>query len=513
MITSMASVIDPNIFRAYDIRGKADKNLTVEACRLVGAAFGEVLIEKYGKEHPHPSVVVGRDARTHSPKFEDALVEGLASVGCRVLRMGETPSPLNYFTICTRKLDGGVQITASHNPKEDNGIKLQIRNAEAFSGEDLQRLRERIEKKNQESFDFAQDKSRIKNQESGSVEEIDAVTPYLDFLEKTFRGAGKGKKIVIDTGNGIAGPVYSKALKLVGCEVTQLYTEPDGTFPNHPADPSKFSTLQELQRTVLGQDADLGFGFDGDGDRMGLVDERGSIVTADQTLLLLAQDHLRRSPGAPVIFTVSNSSLLLTEIGRLGGKPVMCKVGHSYVEHAMREYGAQLGGEQSGHFFCGEDYYGFDDALVAALRILSIVNRKEIEDVETPRRGVSEKRGTETPSQGVSTKKSAHVFFSVSSLVSQFPKVFQLPEMSTACPDDKKVGIERQVTAHFQEKYPVNTLDGARVDFGDGAWAGIRFSNTSPCLSICMEARSEAKLKEIEREVMEHMRTYAEVEL
>ncbi|OGJ62975.1 hypothetical protein A3A67_04555 [Candidatus Peribacteria bacterium RIFCSPLOWO2_01_FULL_51_18] len=495
-------MIDPNIFRAYDIRGKADKNLTVEACRLVGAAFGEVLIEKYGKEHPHPSVVVGRDARTHSPKFEDALVEGLASVGCRVLRMGETPSPLNYFTICTRKLDGGVQITASHNPKEDNGIKLQIRNAEAFSGEDLQRLRERIEKKNQESFDFAQDKSRIKNQESGSVEEIDAVTPYLDFLEKTFRGAGKGKKIVIDTGNGIAGPVYSKALKLVGCEVTQLYTEPDGTFPNHPADPSKFSTLQELQRTVLGQDADLGFGFDGDGDRMGLVDERGSIVTADQTLLLLAQDHLRRSPGAPVIFTVSNSSLLLTEIGRLGGKPVMCKVGHSYVEHAMREYGAQLGGEQSGHFFCGEDYYGFDDALVAAMRVLSIL--------QTPRLGKplllvkKRKSAAAVPGRGVA---------GISTLVEQFPKVYQLPELRPHCPDDKKADVTSRVTAHFQKKYPVNTLDGARVDFGDGAWAGIRFSNTSPCLSICMEARSEAKLKEIEREVMEHMRTYAEVEL
>ncbi len=479
--------LDPHIFRAYDIRGKADSQLTEEACELIGKAFGAVLIEKYGKEHPSPSVVVGRDARTHSPRFEAAAIKGLVSAGCSVKKMGATPSPLNYFTICHQKLDAGVQITASHNPKEDNGIKLQIRDAEAFSGEDLQKLRERIE--TAASFPFGPDrpsgpwngKLQASSQKRGSVEDIDAVTPYLEFLEKTFKGVGRGLKIVVDSGNGIAGPVYCEALRRVGAIVSGLYTDPDGSFPNHPADPSRHATLRDLQEKVRSEKADMGFGFDGDGDRVGLVDERGSIVTADQTLLLLARDHLQRYPGAPVIFTVSNSSLLLTEVKKWGGRPVMCKVGHSFVEHAMREEKALLGGEQSGHFFCGEDYYGFDDALVAALRVLSVIKASGGQKM--------------------------------SELINTFPKVYQSPERRPHCPDDRKADVVDRVTGYFQKKYPVETLDGARIDFGDGAWAGVRFSNTSPCLSVCIEARSQEKLKEVEAEVLSHLRTYREVEL
>ena len=462
--------IDPHIFRAYDIRGKAHTQLTEEACFLIGRAFGAVLQEKYGKEHPHPTVALGRDARTHSPSFMEKMCEGLMQSGCEVFIIGQTPSPVNYFTICHGKFDAGVQITASHNPKEDNGIKLQLRNAEAFSGESLQDLRRSIE-----SFPLSLPTTHYPL----PTRSFDAITPYTEFLVKLFKDAGRGKTVVVDGGNGVAGPVYCDVLRKTGATVHELYTEPDGTFPNHAADPSKHSTLKELQEKVITTHADIGFAFDGDGDRTGVVDEQGNIVTADQTLLLLTQDHLTRHKGAPVIFTVSNSSLLETETKKWGGRPVMCKVGHSFVEHAMRDNNSLLGGEQSGHFFCGENYFGFDDALVASLRALSILHTH---------------------------KKS------VSTLIAEFPKVYQALEMRPHCPDSKKADVIARSTKHFQKTYPVITLDGARIDFGDGAWAGIRFSNTSPCLSICIEARSEAKLAEVEQAVLSHMRTYPEVE-
>jgi phosphomannomutase/phosphoglucomutase len=456
-------MIDPHIFRAYDIRGKAHAQITEEASKKIGQAFGTVLRRMYKKEHP--TVILGWDARTHSPQFAEAMQQGLMQSGCRVLRIGQTPSPVNYFTICERKTDGGVQITASHNPKDDNGIKLQVRDAEAHSGDDLQRLREQIE-----AEDFMDGE--------GSAEDIDAITPYLQHMQKQFGSIGKGMTVVVDAGNGVAGPANAEAIRQTGADVIGLYLEPDGNFPNHQPDPSKRDTLKDLQKEVKAKKASIGFAFDGDGDRVGLVDEKGEIRSADEILLLLAQDHLSRHKGAPVIFTVSNSETLNTEITQWGGRPVMCKVGHSYVEHAMREEHALLGGEQSGHFFCGEGYYGFDDALVAALHILRIVSK--------------------------SGK-------TVSELMSNFPKVYQAHELRPHCEDSAKTKVIESITAHFAQSYPVNTLDGARIDFGEGAWAGIRQSNTSPCLSICMEARSEGKLKEMEGVVLEHLKGYSEV--
>ncbi len=470
-------MIDPHIFRAYDIRGKAHSQLSADASRKIGQAFGTVLWRTYKKDHP--VVIVGRDARTHGPELENALIEGLMSAGCRVLTIGQTPSPVNYFTICHHGTDGGVQVTASHNPKEDNGLKLQIRDAEAYSGDDLQRLREQIEKE-----DVLESK--------GTREDFDAIGPYKKFLTEKFKNAGKGLTIVVDAGNGVTGPVNCAVLRAVGADVIELYTEPDGEFPNHPADPSKHSTLKDLQAKVKESGADIGVAFDGDGDRLGLVDEKGDIRTADETILLLARDHLSRHPGKPVVFTVSNSGILETEIKKWGGKPVMCKVGHSYVEHAMREAGAMLGGEQSGHFFCGEDYYGFDDALVAALRVLAIVQ-------------ASRKNPNPNPKSNPNP--------SLSGLMSDFPKVYQAPELRPHCPDASKGKIIAAITEHFEKTHPVNTLDGVRIDFGDGAWAGIRQSNTSPCISVCMEARSPEKLKEVERLVMEELKSHSEIEL
>ncbi|MDP7069398.1 MAG: phosphomannomutase/phosphoglucomutase, partial [Candidatus Peribacteraceae bacterium] len=351
--------LDQRIFRAYDIRGKADSQITEEACLWIGKAFGSTVRDMYGVDNP--TIAVGRDARTHGPKFEQAVIDGLVSAGCHVIKIGQTPSPVNYFTVCNLGLDGSVQITASHNPKEDNGLKLQVREADAYSGDDLQELYKKIE---QEDVLVGE----------GSVKEIDSLTPYLNHLNEMFSTIGEGLKVVLDTGNGVAGPAYQEALINTGADVTGLFIEPDGTFPNHPADPSKYATLIDLQAKVKETGADIGIAFDGDGDRLGIIDETGAIRTADEVLLLLAKDHLSRNNGKSVIFTVSNSGALESEISAWGGVPVMTTVGHSFVEHAMREHGADLGGEQSGHFFCGEDYYGFDDALVAALRVLSILN-------------------------------------------------------------------------------------------------------------------------------------------
>lgn len=455
--------IDPHIFRAYDIRGKAHSQLSEEACRLIGRAFGTVLRRLYKTDHPR--VLLGRDARTHGPLLEKAVLDGLVSTGCAVHLIGQTPSPVNYFMICDQKFDAGVQVTASHNPKDDNGIKLQLRDAEAFSGDELQKLREQIERS-----DYLDG--------TGSVKTIDAITPYMARMQSMFANAGKNLRVVVDCGNGVTGPVNAKAIEAAGARVTGLFLEPDGEFPNHQPDPSKRDTLKDLQAAVKKEKADLGIAFDGDGDRMGLVDERGEIRSADDILLLLARDHLGRNKGAPVIFTVSNSEILNTEIVRYGGSPVMCKVGHSYVEHAMREHGSLLGGEQSGHFFCGEDYYGFDDALVSALHVLRIIT---------------------------SSGKT------LSELMADFPRTYQAPELRPHCADADKTRIVAAITAHFQKTHPVNTLDGARIDFGDGAWTGIRQSNTSPCLSVCMEARSPEKLAAMEREVTDHLRIYPEI--
>ena len=458
-------ILDPHIFRAYDIRGIAGTQLTEEGCRAIARAFGSIVRERYAIEHPR--IALGRDMRSHSPGLLEAAAEGLVETGCSVLDIGQTPSPVNYFTICAQKFDGSIQITASHNEAEYNGLKLQVREAEAFAGEDLQILFRRIEQ-----GDFLTGE--------GSREAYDAITPYTEKLTELFNTL-QGLKVVVDNGNGVSGPVYNAILRQCGCTLTELFSEPDGTFPNHLADPSQHETLTDLSAAVLKQKANIGIAFDGDGDRVGVVDEKGAICSADSILLLLAKDHLRRNPGAPVIFTVSNSGVLQTEILRWGGKPVMCKVGHSFVEHAMREHHASLGGEQSGHFFCAEDYYAFDDALVAALRVLTILQ-----------------------------KSSAPL----SALFAEFPQVFQTPELRPHCPDNRKGAVVESVVKHFQDEgYSVHTLDGARIDFGSGAWVGIRQSNTSPRLSVCMEARSPEKLSQVQEIVLKHLQTYPELEL
>ena len=494
------ATVDPHVFRAYDIRGVYGQNITEEFCHLVGKGFGSELRERYNKEHP--TVIVGRDARTHSPSLEAALIEGLISTGCHVKTIGETPSPVNYFALCHLECDGSVQVTASHNDKEDNGLKLQLRDAEAFSGEELQGLLKRIQEER-----FVEGSSSAANAASkdkeGSYEEIEIVTAYQQKV-LSLAPIGKGMTVAVDFGNGVSGPIYSQILENAGVHILPLYAEPDGTFPNHIADPTKHETLKDLQALILKEGADCGLAFDGDGDRVGFVDEAGNVVSADNILLLLAKDHIQRNPKATVVYTVSMSSALETEVEKMGGKGVMCIVGHSFVEHAMRDNDSHLGGEQSGHFFCGEDYYDFDDALVTALRVLSIFSLATTQDSKTPI--------AKTPNNTSLESSSLGVLGSFSNLFKQFPQTYQTPEWRPHCEDARKTEIVKEITEHFEKHYPCITIDGVRIDCGEGAWAGVRQSNTSPKLSICMEARSEEKLKEIERIVKEHLRTYPEIE-
>ncbi|MBU0458329.1 phosphomannomutase/phosphoglucomutase [Patescibacteria group bacterium] len=457
-------MIDPHIFRAYDIRGIVPDQVNEELALLIGKGFGSIMRERTGKEHPQ--IAVGRDMRPHSPGLEKAIIKGLNSTGCNVVAIGQTPSPLNYFAICTNNLDGSIQVTASHNEAIKNGFKLQVHDAIAFASEDIQILLKRIQN---EEFIAGE----------GEIEELNVIDPYIEYLTEKFAGIGEGMKIIVDYGNGVAGPVYSKVLNNIGCELITLYEEPDGNFPNHIADPSNYETLKDLQKRVEEEKADIGFGIDGDGDRVGIVDENGNIRTTDEALLMLAKDHIGRNPGASVIFTVSCSGVLESEIEKWGGKPIMCEVGHSIVENAMHKFNSKLGGEQSGHFFLGEGYFGYDDAFFAALQMLKIL---------------SESGKT------------------LSQLLSEFPKVYQVPEIRPDCSDEHKTRIVSEATEYFKKDYPVNDLDGARIDFGNGAWAGIRQSNTSPRLSICIEARSEEKMEEVKGIVLEYLRGFEEVE-
>jgi len=451
-----------NIFRAYDIRGTYPDELNAEVALLMGRAFATYLVEHIGIKNP--KVVVGRDNRTHGEELQHAFIEGLNISGCTVTNTGLSPSPYLYYCDTIGEFDAGCNITASHNPKEYNGFKLMLKEAHAVFGDEIQRIYQILKK-----GEFVSGR--------GSIQETDLCPNYILTLSNLFKAKRK-LKIVVDTANGVTGTLYPKALAALGHEIIGLYTESDGTFPNHEPDPIVEKNLAELKKAVLNNKADLGIAFDGDGDRLSIVTEKGEMVNSDHTLMLLAKDALLRHPGRAVVFTVSNSQVLFELIEKWGGKPVMCKVGHSYVEHAMTEHKAIVGGEQSGHYFLPEGYFQYDDALVTAGRILKIASE--------------------------SGKP-------VSGLFEEFPKTFSEPEMRPECPDLNKFNVIDKVAAYFNGKFPCNTLDGVRIDFGNGGWAGIRASNTSPKISITMEAKTEAELDRIRKTVLGHLKNYAEI--
>jgi phosphomannomutase/phosphoglucomutase len=435
--------MNPEMFREYDIRGVAGKDMTKEDVILIGKGVGTFLIA-----HGCSRLTVGRDCRLTSKEYSEKIIEGLRSTGCDVIDIGVCPTPVFYFSIQHLDAEGGAMVTASHNPKEYNGFKLCI-GLDSIHGKDIQKILGIIDNQS-----FIQGK--------GSLFTADIVTPYREFVENNITLDGV-LKVGVDAGNGTAGVVAVPIFKELGCEVYDIYTDMDGTFPNHEADPTVIKNMQDLITMVKDKKLDVGIGFDGDGDRIGVIDENGNIVYGDKLMIIFAREILSRKPGATFISEVKCSKTMYDDIEKHGGRAIMWRTGHSLIKKKMKEEKAELAGEMSGHMFFADRYFGYDDATYAACRLLEILanTRKKLSD-----------------------------------LLSDVPETFSTPEIRVDCPDDRKFGVVAEVTKYFRSKYDVIDIDGVRVLFEDG-WGLVRASNTQPALVLRFEALSEARLSEI----------------
>jgi phosphomannomutase/phosphoglucomutase len=445
-------MLPAHIFREYDIRGYHETELTDDLARGIGRAFGTVIRREGGTR-----VALGEDVRPSSARLAAAAAAGMNAAGLEVERVGIVPTPALYYAVAARGLDGGMQITGSHNPPEFNGFKMAKKKLPLF-GREIQQMKDMILSQQFESG-------------TGTVTEHPVLDEYRAMLVERL-SSPKGLKVVMDCGNGCAGTVVPETFCKMGHDVTPLFAELDGRFPNHLPDPTVPELLVDLIAKVKETGADLGIGYDGDADRIGAVDGKGRIVYGDQLLALLARDVLTRVPGAEIIFDVKCSQGLPEDIKAHGGKPTMWKTGHSLIKSRLHESGAPLAGEMSGHMFFSEGYYGFDDALFAAGRLLRFV--------------------------AASGK-------SMAQLVDSIPQYFATPEMRLACPEERKFEVVAAVKKEFETKYDVIDIDGVRVEFGDG-WGLVRASNTQPVLVVRFEARTPERLEEIRAQFMEPLR-------
>jgi phosphomannomutase/phosphoglucomutase len=435
-------MLKSTIFREYDIRGIADRDLLSPDIEDLGRAIGTYLMRRSGKR-----INLGRDCRLSGQRLHDALLKGLLEVGCEVTDIGVIPSPLLYYSVYKFGADGGIMITGSHNPSDYNGFKMMAGKAAVY-GQDIQDIYQLIVDRDFESG-------------SGTVVDQDIITPYVDEIPTGF-AFSRRVKVVFDGGNGTAGPTLHRLLERLNVEPIEMFFEMDGNFPNHHPDPTVESNLDLLKAAVKQHGAELGIAFDGDSDRIGAVDENGEVVWGDQLMLIFAREILTRKPGATFIGEVKCSKLMYDEIARLGGKPIMYKTGHSLIKTKMKEEHAELAGEMSGHIFFADRYYGFDDALYAACRLIEIV--------------------------ADSGKPLSHQ-------LSGLPKMVNTPEIRLDWPDESKFQIVAKVTEHFRATHPVNDVDGVRVTFPHG-WGLLRASNTQPVLVMRFEAETPALLAE-----------------
>jgi phosphomannomutase/phosphoglucomutase len=445
-------MIPRHIFREYDIRGLHESELTDEVAEGVGRAFATLIRRAGGKR-----VALGRDVRPSSVRLGDAVERGITSCGVDVDRVGVVPTPALYYAVAARSLDGGMQITGSHNPPEFNGFKMTRGRLPLF-GADIQRMSEMI---GQGDFEHG----------AGSAHERPILEQYRSMLVERLISP-RGLRVVMDCGNGCAGTVVPEVFERMGHTVIPLFTELDGRFPNHLPDPTVPALLVDLQAEVKRSGADFGIGFDGDADRVGAVDARGRIVYGDQLLALLARDVLTRVPGAEIIFDVKCSQGLREDIEAHGGKATMWKTGHSLIKSRMHETGAPLAGEMSGHMFFSEGFFGFDDALFAAGRLLRYV---------------------------------AATGQTLDRLVDSIPHYHATPETRLECPEERKFAIVEELKQEFQSLGRVIDIDGARVEFGDG-WGLVRASNTQPALVVRFEARTPQRLEEIRALFMDRLK-------
>ena len=440
--------IKPEIFREYDIRGVVDKDLTQYTVELIGKGIGTYL-----RRHKRKEVALGRDCRLSSPFFSEALSSGLLSTGCKIVDLGVIPTPLLYFAIYNKKMEAGVMLTGSHNPPEYNGFKIML-GEETLYGEAIQNI-----------LAIIQDNDFIK-EESTSRRTYDIVSEYKDYVEKNIK-LEKKLKVVVDAGNGTAGVVASPIFKKLGCDVIELYCEMDGNFPNHHPDPTLPEALEDLIKEVIRSKAHLGIAYDGDGDRIGAIDDEGHIIWGDLLMVLFSQDILSRNPGAPIISEVKASKVFYEEIKKLGGRPIMWKTGHSLIKKKIKEEKALLAGEMSGHIFFADRYFGFDDAIYSSARLLELLSKSE--------------------------KK-------LSQMLSELPTTYNTPEIRVYASDEVKFKIVEEVKKELSQKYSIIDIDGVRAIFPEG-WGLVRASNTQEALVLRFEGDTEEALKAIEKEV------------
>lgn len=439
--------MNPTIFREYDIRGIVDREIDDEDVVLIGKGMGTYL-RAYGRSR----IAVGRDCRLSSAHYAHLLLQGLTSTGCPVLDIGVCPTPVFYFALRHFKKEGGVMVTASHNPPEYNGFKL-CNGYDTLFGDQIQQVRHIIE-----TGDFATG--------NGFVEKADAIAPYTDYVTDNI-ALMRPLKLAVDAGNGTAGVVAVPILKDLGCKVYDIYCDMDGRFPNHESDPTVIENMQDLAALVRDHGLDLGIGYDGDGDRIGVIDERGDIIWGDKLMIIFSREILSRKPGATFISEVKCSQTLYNDIEQHGGQAIMWRTGHSLIKQKMKEVKADLAGEMSGHMFFADRYFGYDDAIYASCRLLEIMAR------------------TDKP---------------LSALLRDVPDTHSTPEIRMPCADDIKFSVVKEVTEYFRKRHKIIDIDGVRVIFKDG-WGLVRASNTQPVLVLRFEALSPEALTRIQQEI------------
>lgn len=438
------STINPQIFRQYDIRGVADRDLTDETVELLGKAFG-VYVRELGSN----KVLVGRDNRVSSGRLREAITRGLVSVGCDVIDIGLVVTPLLYYARIYYGVDGAVMITGSHNPPDENGFKLALGSGTIY-GNEIQNLKDLML-----AGDFVFS--------AGNWGERETEYPYLEMLKEKIHLGPRKLKVVVDCGNGTGALFAEKVFKNWRCKVIPLYCESDSSFPNHQPDPVKTASLADLRKTVMETGADLGIAFDGDADRIGVVDETGGIIWGDMLMCLYWREIMAKHPGSKAIIEVKCSQALVDEVIRLGGRPFFYKTGHSLIKAKMKEVGAVFTGEMSGHMFFADEYYGFDDAFYAAGRLLRILS---------------------------------HSDEPLSKLLADIPKYYSTAETRVPCSDQDKFKVVNGLVNQFSREYEVIDVDGVRVLFGDG-WGLVRASNTQPVLVARCEAKTQEGLQKI----------------
>lgn len=453
--------MDPHIFKEYDIRGIVGEQLTEPVVERLALALGTYFSQNGAKR-----IAIGYDARESSPRFAGILTEGLNASGCDVVSIGMAPTPVLYHTLFTHEVDGGVMITGSHNPNDHNGFKVSL-GTDSLFGEQIKVIGEIAESIPSASSAgtpvLSEPHALVGGQSRGTDTTIDVLDNYITDITSRVSLSGRKLKVVVDSGNGVAGltavPIYRK----LGVEVIELYTEPDATFPNHHADPTVEENLHDLIEAVREHKADMGIAFDGDGDRIGVVDETGRIIWGDELMIPLSRSVLAENPGATVIAEVKCSQTLFDDIEKHGGKPLMWKAGHSIIKAKMKETGSVLAGEMSGHIFFADRWYGFDDATYVGVRLLELLSK-----ADKP----------------------------FSSFFADIPKTYSTPELRMPCPDEIKFDVVARVAEHFARTHKVITTDGARIQFENG-WGLVRPSNTQAILVLRFEANSEGQLVKI----------------